>query len=63
MERHLWVPSKVDLLLRTGESRLSGFLLYQSCESTKFIMLRSVLWPDFSAVHLAWVIFQYQFAM
>lgn len=63
MEKRLWVGSKVDLLIRTGEARLSGFLLYQCSESTKFLLLRQVLWPEFSALHLSWVLFQYRFVL
>lgn len=63
VEKKLWVGSKVDLLIRTGESRLSGFLLYQCSESTKFLLLRQVLWPEFTVLHLSWVLFQYRFVL
>lgn len=45
IEQELAIPQPVDLLVRTGESRLSNFLLYQCCETTKFVMLTDVYWP------------------
>mmetsp|Transcript_12450 Transcript_12450/g.18144 ORF Transcript_12450/g.18144 Transcript_12450/m.18144 type:complete len:228 (-) Transcript_12450:822-1505(-) len=57
---HLQVPHQVDLLVRTGESRLSNFLLYQVNQSTKFLMLKNLLWPEMTAWNFFWIIFKYQ---
>lgn len=48
-----------DLVIRTsGEQRISNFLLWQAAYS-EFIFL-DTLWPDFSELHLAEAIRQYQ---
>ena len=62
-EDNLQIKDPVDLMVRTGESRLSNFLLYQSCTQTKFLMLKDVLWPDLRIWHMAYIIFNYQFLL
>jgi undecaprenyl diphosphate synthase len=48
-----------DLVIRTsGEQRLSNFLLWQTAYS-EFVFI-DTLWPDFSELHLAAAIRQYQ---
>ncbi|HLC65767.1 MAG TPA: polyprenyl diphosphate synthase [Candidatus Nanoarchaeia archaeon] len=47
IERHLYLKSKPDLLIRTGEMRISNFLLWQTAYS-ELIFLPNVLWPEFS---------------
>jgi undecaprenyl diphosphate synthase len=48
-----------DLIIRTsGEKRISNFLLWQSAYA-EFVFL-DVLWPDFSAKHLAEAIDEFQ---
>jgi undecaprenyl diphosphate synthase len=48
-----------DLVIRTsGEKRISNFLLWQSAYA-EFVFL-DVLWPDFSAEHLAQAIGEFQ---
>jgi undecaprenyl diphosphate synthase len=56
----LYVPEPVDLMVRTGECRLSNFLLFQSNQSTRFIFRRELLWPELSYVKFIGMIFQYQ---
>jgi ditrans,polycis-polyprenyl diphosphate synthase len=56
----LHIPQPVDLLLRTGESRLSNFMMLQCCENTQLHFLKNILWPELSLWNLAMVIFRYQ---
>lgn len=47
VEKNLWVPMPVDLIIRTGGyNRLSNFLLWQASYA-EIITLRK-LWPDFT---------------
>lgn len=48
---YLYMESEPDLIIRTSESRLSGFLLYQGAYS-EIIFLPNVMWPDFKKKHL-----------
>ena len=45
-EKNLYNASEPDLIIRTSESRLSGFLLWQSAYA-ELIFLPNVLWPEF----------------
>jgi ditrans,polycis-polyprenyl diphosphate synthase len=63
LEDELMIQEPVDLMVRTGESRLSNFMLYQSCENTKFKMVTSIMWPDLKVWHMAYIIFSYQFLL
>ncbi|MBT3582526.1 di-trans,poly-cis-decaprenylcistransferase [Candidatus Woesearchaeota archaeon] len=44
---NLYLSDEPELIIRTGESRLSGFLIYQSAYS-EIIFLPNVLWPEFT---------------
>jgi len=46
-EKNLYLDSEPDLIIRTAESRLSGFLLWQ-CSYAEIIFLPDKLWPEFS---------------
>lgn len=43
--KNLWITEEPDLIIRTAEKRLSGFLLYQSSYS-EIIFLKNILWPE-----------------
>ncbi|HLC86572.1 MAG TPA: polyprenyl diphosphate synthase [Candidatus Nanoarchaeia archaeon] len=45
-KKNLYLDSDPDLIIRTSESRLSGFLLYQGAYS-EIIFLPEKLWPEF----------------
>lgn len=45
-KKNLYMDSEPDLIIRTSESRLSGFLLYQGAYS-EIIFLPEKLWPEF----------------
>jgi ditrans,polycis-polyprenyl diphosphate synthase len=60
-EQKLWVQEPVDLLVRTGEARLSNFLLHQVREQAKLILLRDCYWPELSVYKLAGIMLKYQF--
>ena len=62
-ENELLIPEPVDLMVRTGESRLSNFMLYQSSQETKFMMITNIMWPDLRVWHMAYIIFSYQFLL
>lgn len=47
IEEKLYLNSEPDLIIRTSESRLSGFLTWQSVYS-EIIFLPNILWPEFS---------------
>ena len=47
IKNNLYIDSDPDLIIRTAESRLSGFLLWQSSYS-EIIFLPNKLWPEFS---------------
>ncbi len=46
-KRYLYIESEPDLIIRTSESRLSGFLTYQGVYA-ELIFLPDKLWPEFS---------------
>ncbi len=51
VEKGLYVPTPVDLIIRTGgRSRLSNFMLWQA--SYAEIYVTETLWPDFSREEL-----------
>lgn len=47
ISQNLYLDSDPDLVIRTSESRLSGFLTWQSVYS-ELIFLPKVLWPEFT---------------
>ena len=63
LENELMIKEPVDLMVRTGETRLSNFLLLQSNDTTKFKLITSVMWPDLKIWHLLYIIFSYQFLL
>ena len=57
--KHLDLPSKPDLLIRTsGVNRMSNFLLMQCRETPIFIT--DVLWPEITAFDIAKMLLRYQ---
>ena len=46
-EKNLYLKSAPELIIRTSQNRLSGFLLWQSAYS-EIIFLPKRLWPEFS---------------
>ena len=44
------MQSEPDLVIRTSESRLSGFLLWQASYA-EIIFLPNLLWPEFEKEH------------
>ena len=46
-KHNLYMEDEPDLVIRTSESRLSGFLTYQ-CVYAELIFLPDKLWPEFS---------------
>lgn len=51
----IYMNSDPDLIIRTSETRLSGFLLWQSSYS-ELIFLPNKLWPEFSKEDFVWCI-------
>jgi tritrans,polycis-undecaprenyl-diphosphate synthase [geranylgeranyl-diphosphate specific] len=49
-QKNLYMESEPDLIIRTSQSRLSGFLLWQGSYA-EIIFLPEVLWPEFSKKH------------
>ncbi|MBU2640000.1 MAG: di-trans,poly-cis-decaprenylcistransferase [Nanoarchaeota archaeon] len=49
-KKNIYLESEPDLIIRTSESRLSGFLLWQGSYA-EIIFLPNVLWPEFSKEH------------
>ena len=56
---HLYMKSEPDLIIRTAETRLSGFLLWQGSYS-ELIFLPDVLWPEFDKKHFVQCLEEYQ---
>jgi len=57
--KNLYIESEPDLIIRTSESRLSGFLPYQSVYS-EIIFLPNKLWPEFEEQDFINCIKEYQ---
>ena len=49
-KKNIYLESEPDLIIRTSQSRLSGFLLWQSSYA-EIQFLPKVLWPEFSKEH------------
>ena len=47
VQQNLYLDSEPELIIRTSEERLSGFLTWQSVYS-EIIFLPKILWPEFS---------------
>ncbi|MAG52700.1 MAG: di-trans,poly-cis-decaprenylcistransferase [Nanoarchaeota archaeon] len=56
--KNIYLESEPDLIIRTSESRLSGFLLWQSSYA-EIIFLPEVLWPEFSKEHFTQCLEEY----
>ena len=57
IERNLWVKNNVDIIIRTGENRLSNFLLWQSAYAEVFFSDK--LWPEFEKEDIKRIIDDY----
>src|SRR3989344_5752329 len=57
--KNLYLESEPDLIIRTSQSRLSGFLLWQSSYA-EIIFLPEVLWPEFNKEHLISCLKEYE---
>jgi len=59
IEQHLWTTGlpDLDLIIRTSEKRLSGFLLWQSAYAELFFINK--YWPDFNKADLTKVLKEY----
>jgi len=57
IEKHLWVKNDADIIIRTGENRMSNFLLWQSAYSEVFFSDK--LWPGFEKEDLTGIIDEY----
>ncbi|ODM88996.1 hypothetical protein Ocin01_17687 [Orchesella cincta] len=55
----IYPPTKLDLFVRTGESRLSDFLLWET-DDKAVISFCEVLWPDYSYWNFLGSVFDYQ---
>lgn len=62
-EKNIWnyldLRSEPDLIIRTGETRLSGFLLWQASYS-ELIFLPEIMWPAFQKRNFKWCLEEYQ---
>ncbi len=54
IQEHLWIKSNPDLIIRTSESRLSNFLLWQSAYSELYFVDK--LWEEFKRDDLVGVL-------
>jgi undecaprenyl diphosphate synthase len=57
--RLLDLQSEPDLIIRTGETRLSGFLLWQASYS-ELIFLPEIMWPAFQKKDFRWCLEEYK---
>lgn len=57
IEKNLWIKNNSDIIIRTGENRLSNFLLWQSSYSEVFFSAK--LWPEFEKEDLVRIIDEY----
>jgi len=57
IEKNLWIKKNVDIIIRTGEGRLSNFLLWQSAYSEVFFSNK--LWPEFEKEDFTAIINKY----
>ena len=58
--KNLYIDTPVDLMIRTGETRLSNFLLYQSFNQTHLLFIKDVYWPELTVWHFMWMMLKYQ---
>ncbi|CCK72198.1 ditrans,polycis-polyprenyl diphosphate synthase KNAG_0J01170 [Huiozyma naganishii CBS 8797] len=64
VESHLYTGGlpPLDLLIRTsGVSRLSDFMLWQSCRKSTVIEMVDCLWPEFGPARIAWILLKFAF--
>ena len=57
-KKELYLKSEPNLIIRTSESRLSGFLTFQSVYSEIIFMLDK-LWPEFTKEDFIWCLNEY----
>jgi len=57
--KNLYLESEPDLIIRTSESRLSGFLLWQGAYA-EIEFLPDKLWPEFTKKDLRWCIEEFK---
>ncbi len=58
-KKNIYLESEPDLIIRTSQSRLSGFLLWQGSYA-EIIFLPDVLWPEFTKEHFVQCIEEYK---
>lgn len=58
IQHNLYLESEPDLIIRTSEERLSGFLTWQSVYS-EIIFLPKLLWPELSKQDFIWCLQEY----
>lgn len=52
----------LDLLIRTsGVTRLSDFLLWQTCNNDVVVEFIDCLWPEFGPLRMAWILLKFAF--
>ncbi|AQZ17645.1 RER2 (YBR002C) [Zygosaccharomyces parabailii] len=64
LEKHFYTGdlAPLDLLVRTsGVSRLSDFMLWQTCNKGVVIELTDCLWPEFGPANMAWILLKFAF--
>ena len=57
-KKNIYLESEPDLIIRTSESRLSGFLLWQGSYA-EIIFLPEILWPEFEKKHFVQCLEEY----
>ena len=56
-----WPSLPLDILVRTsGETRLSDFLLWQTCDGTQIHFI-DAMWPEFTFWHFLPILLDYSF--
>ncbi|KAL3230625.1 Dehydrodolichyl diphosphate synthase complex subunit RER2 [Nakaseomyces bracarensis] len=64
IDSHLYTANlpPLDLLIRTsGVTRLSDFLLWQTCHKDVVIEFIDCLWPEFGPLRMAWILLKFAF--
>lgn len=64
IDKHLYTAGQppLDLLIRTsGVTRLSDFMLWQTCSNDVMIEFIDCLWPEFGPFRMAWILLKFAF--